>query len=155
MVTCSSILAWKISWEEELGGLQGMGLQRVGHDWVYTHTCRRRITSIGCQFFILLDIAKLPCNVVIPVYPPPISKSFQFSTNFPMFIITGIFQNYFSYLMSIKLYILDFFTICTILITGKLEHSNVYLAVVQGSNLNILPYFRQNSFKFCFPHICL
>jgi len=108
MVTCSSILAWKISWEEELGGLQGMGLQRVGHDWVYTHTCRRRITSIGCQFFILLDIAKLPCNVVIPVYPPPISKSFQFSTNFPMFIITGIFQNYFSYLMSIKLYILDF-----------------------------------------------
>jgi len=32
MVTHSSILAWKISWTEEPGGLQSMGLQRVGHD---------------------------------------------------------------------------------------------------------------------------
>ena len=30
--TRSSILAWKIPWTEELGGLQSMGLQRVGHD---------------------------------------------------------------------------------------------------------------------------
>ena len=28
----SSILAWKISWSEEPGGLQSMGLQRVRHD---------------------------------------------------------------------------------------------------------------------------
>ena len=28
----SSILAWKIPWTEEPGGLQYMGLQRVGHD---------------------------------------------------------------------------------------------------------------------------
>ena len=27
-------LAWKISWTEELGRLQPMGLQRVAHDWV-------------------------------------------------------------------------------------------------------------------------
>ena len=27
----SSILAWEISWIEEPGGLQSMGLQRVGH----------------------------------------------------------------------------------------------------------------------------
>ena len=32
MATHSSILAWKISWTEKLGGLQPMGLQRVGHD---------------------------------------------------------------------------------------------------------------------------
>ena len=32
MATCSSILAWKISWTEEPGGLQSMGSQRVGHD---------------------------------------------------------------------------------------------------------------------------
>ena len=31
MVTHSSILAWEISWTEELGGLQSMGLQRVWH----------------------------------------------------------------------------------------------------------------------------
>ena len=32
MATHSSILAWKILWTEEPGGLQSMGLQRVGHD---------------------------------------------------------------------------------------------------------------------------
>ena len=32
IATHSSILAWTISWTEEPGGLQLMGLQRVGHD---------------------------------------------------------------------------------------------------------------------------
>ena len=32
MATHSSILAWKITWTEEPGGLQLMGLQRVRHD---------------------------------------------------------------------------------------------------------------------------
>ena len=32
MATHSSILAWTISWTEEPGGLQSLGLQRVGHD---------------------------------------------------------------------------------------------------------------------------
>ena len=32
MATHSSTLAWRISWREEPGGLQSMGLQRVGHD---------------------------------------------------------------------------------------------------------------------------
>ena len=31
--TYSSILAWKITWTEEPGGLQSMGLQRVRQDW--------------------------------------------------------------------------------------------------------------------------
>ena len=34
MATHSSILAWRIPWREEPGGLQSMGLQRVGHDRV-------------------------------------------------------------------------------------------------------------------------
>ena len=33
MATHSSILAWRIPWTEEPGGLQTMGSQRVGHDW--------------------------------------------------------------------------------------------------------------------------
>ena len=33
MATHSSPLAWRIPWMEEPGGLQSMGLQRVGHDW--------------------------------------------------------------------------------------------------------------------------
>ena len=32
MATHSSVLAWKISWMEEPGRLQPMGLQRLGHD---------------------------------------------------------------------------------------------------------------------------
>ena len=32
MAAHSSILAWKIPWTEELGRLQSMGSQRVGHD---------------------------------------------------------------------------------------------------------------------------
>ena len=32
IVTHSSILAWRIPWTEQPGGLQSMGLQRVGHD---------------------------------------------------------------------------------------------------------------------------
>ena len=32
MATHSSILAWKIPWAEELGGLWSIGSQRVGHN---------------------------------------------------------------------------------------------------------------------------
>ena len=32
MATHSSILAWKITWTEEPGGLPSMGSQRVRHD---------------------------------------------------------------------------------------------------------------------------
>ena len=42
MVTHSSILAWKIPWTEEPGGLQSKGSQRVGHD---------RVTSLSLFHF--------------------------------------------------------------------------------------------------------
>ena len=32
MPTYSSILAWRIPWTEELGGLQSIGLQRAGRN---------------------------------------------------------------------------------------------------------------------------
>ena len=32
MATHCNTIAWKIPWTEEPGGLQSMGLQRVGHD---------------------------------------------------------------------------------------------------------------------------
>ena len=32
MATHSSILAWRIPWTEEPGGLKSMGSQRFGHD---------------------------------------------------------------------------------------------------------------------------
>ena len=46
MATHSGILAWRIPWTEEPGGLQPMGSQRVGHDWAHsTHTQRLRPSS--------------------------------------------------------------------------------------------------------------
>ena len=34
MATHSSILAWRVSWTEDLRGLQSLGSQRVGHNRV-------------------------------------------------------------------------------------------------------------------------
>ena len=34
MATHSSVLAWRIPWTEESGGLQSMGLQMVRQNWV-------------------------------------------------------------------------------------------------------------------------
>ena len=45
MAVHSSILAWKISWTEEPGGLQSMGSQRVGHDWVTNTTLLASVHS--------------------------------------------------------------------------------------------------------------
>ena len=44
MATHSSILAWKIPWTEEPGGIQSMGLQRVRH----THTLGRFHMHFTC-----------------------------------------------------------------------------------------------------------
>ena len=54
MATCSSILAGKIPWTEEPGGLQSMGLQKVGHDWAHTEQIKPQ------------DTAK--CNIAIVFY---------------------------------------------------------------------------------------
>ena len=43
----TSILAWEILWTEEPGGLQSMGSQRVGHDWVTSPNTKEN--QIKCQ----------------------------------------------------------------------------------------------------------
>ena len=48
MATHSSILAWRIPWMEEPGGLQSTGSQRVGHDWA---------TSLSLSFFHLPGVS--------------------------------------------------------------------------------------------------
>ena len=37
MATHCSILAWKIPWTEEPGGLQSIGLQRIRHNGAHNH----------------------------------------------------------------------------------------------------------------------
>ena len=47
MATHSSILAWRIPWTEEPGGLQSMGSQRVGDNGVTNRQpCASRCSSI-------------------------------------------------------------------------------------------------------------
>ena len=50
LATRSSILAWEIPLTEEPGGLQSMGLQRVGHNWA-TDTAGPALT-----------LHRLPCH---------------------------------------------------------------------------------------------
>ena len=45
MATHSSILAWEIPWTEEPGGLQPVGLQRMGHNRATEHTHTHRFFS--------------------------------------------------------------------------------------------------------------
>ena len=48
MATCSSVVAWKIAWTEEPGGLQSKGSQRVRHDecaHTHTHTFQDSLTD--------------------------------------------------------------------------------------------------------------
>ena len=45
MATHSSVLAWNIPLTEEPGGLQSVGLQRVGHDRTRTHVSLRQHTG--------------------------------------------------------------------------------------------------------------
>ena len=51
MATHSSILAWKIPWTEEPGGLQSMGLQRVRQDWMTEH---RTLSRVPCSIELVL-----------------------------------------------------------------------------------------------------
>ena len=50
MATHSSILAWRIPWTEEPGGLQPMGFQRAGHDLATEHTHR-----VICHVWLCMD----------------------------------------------------------------------------------------------------
>ena len=44
-----SVLAWKIPWTEETGGLQPIRLQRVRHAWVTEHACTPTVTHTHAQ----------------------------------------------------------------------------------------------------------
>ena len=84
MAPHSSNLAWKIPWMEEPGGLQSVGLQRVGHDWSHLAAAAAAtvqllshaqhfstLWTVACQaslsFTISWNLLKLMCiGSVIP-----------------------------------------------------------------------------------------
>ena len=58
MATHSSILAWRIPWTEEPGGLWSMGMQRVGHESATEHsthkpTLKKSSTTLGILTLII------------------------------------------------------------------------------------------------------
>ena len=62
MATHSITLSWRIPWTEEPGGLQSMGSQRVGHDWVTKHSTAHKwksCTQTSKQTWIL-TLFKVP-----------------------------------------------------------------------------------------------
>ena len=54
MATYSSILACKIPWTEESGGLQSMQSQRVRHDWAVSPQCLVWHCLVGNDFWVSL-----------------------------------------------------------------------------------------------------
>ena len=87
MATHSSFLAWRILWTEQPGGLQSMGSQTVGHDWVTnTHFPRsvldtfqpwgmgRGVSSYGViSFYLFILFMDFLCQEYwsgLP-FPPP------------------------------------------------------------------------------------
>ena len=65
MASHSSVLAWKIPWTEEPGGLQSMGLQRVGHNLATEQQQQQqaklggKITVFG-NFDLSMNLSKIP-----------------------------------------------------------------------------------------------
>ena len=59
MATHSSLLAWRIPWTQESGGLQSMGSPRVGHSWVTKHSTAlqdRAIPYFHISHFIFTEV---------------------------------------------------------------------------------------------------
>ena len=73
MATHSSILAWRIPWTEEPGGLQSMGLQRVGHNWALTYR------SLNRNFFLTAGKSKIKVQVDLVSGGNLLPGSVQFS----------------------------------------------------------------------------
>ena len=82
MATHSSILAWEAPWSEESGGLQSMGLQRVGHDWV-----TKRHPCIKCFFHYVT------CLFNVIIFSLWISLRFLFSQIIYFSVALEVFQS--------------------------------------------------------------
>ena len=57
IVICPSMLAWKIPWTKEPGGLLSVGSQRVGHDCAHTHPLPSKPHLNKIMFVILWFIS--------------------------------------------------------------------------------------------------
>ena len=81
MATHSSILAWRIPWAEDLGGLQSMRSQRVTDEWsdlAHMHFCSREYNSffffdwgiVAFQYCFSFCCTMKSINISIHISPP-------------------------------------------------------------------------------------
>ena len=98
MVRNSRILAWKIPWMEEPGGLQFMGSWRVEHHWLtdttHTHTDRQIWISIEISIYLSTSIS-------LSIYSPWGHKE----SDTTEWLTHAIHSQYLSIYLSIHLYI--------------------------------------------------
>ena len=102
MATHSSILAWKISWTEEPGGLQYMGSQRVGHNWatntylltIFLMKSSKTVKFIVYHFHLSDDVLKHIFNFPFPSPFTNITGFFLFQSR--------LFQNFINALLQEK-----------------------------------------------------
>ena len=68
MATHFSILAWRIPWTKESGGLQSIGLQRVGHNWSICACIHAFTYSLFFRFPSHLGhnrtLNRVPCSIL-------------------------------------------------------------------------------------------
>ena len=64
MATHSTLLAWKIPWTEESGGLWFMGSQRVRHDGAHGHKCVYVCMCIHIHTHTRTRIKGVPLHIV-------------------------------------------------------------------------------------------
>ena len=88
MATHFSILAWKIPWTEEPGGLQSMGLKRVRHDSEIEHACHLHeyefgiMSSLWTGSFDSVDFPSLSLVVPFPLKSSLFAFNVVTSTSF-------------------------------------------------------------------------
>ena len=64
VATHSRVLAWRIPWTEEPGGLQSPGLERVGHDWATTAQENRERLSGSLSICVFLQFCGQGCKAL-------------------------------------------------------------------------------------------
>ena len=91
MATHSSILAWRIPGTEEPGGLQSMGLQKVGHYWATNTHIQKVHKLLVYNLQMLTESLPISGNITSPGSPKPSLNHLLGTTfpNFPFAILTS------------------------------------------------------------------
>ena len=96
MATHSSFLVWRIPWTEEPGGIQSVGLWRVGHDWAINKLPTESSWDWGLAWnlaFALLLSLSFPVSRCLPLhFFPPLGEFLKKATCTQTLILVSAFE---------------------------------------------------------------